>query len=417
MSLLARFLLTSFAVVGLAAIDLRPANAQTIATTDKLIVKTYSVADLVVPIDDGKATSISRDAAAKSLMQVITTSVGNKNWQDKGGAGAISYFANGMALVVRQSEENHKEVGRVLAELRRNLDRAANSDNTKRYVRVVYPIADLVTPVTDHSIMGNAKVEPPITDESKHQMGLKIVEIIANTIAKETWRDAGGRGSIHFTPFGMALVVEQSSEVQEEVEQLLASLRRLFGIQIAFEVRFIEVPGESAKKIRQLMQKGGQPLRGAGDKKEGDPSVQAAAGEGLLFTLLEAMSGDKDAVIRQAPKITLYNGQKGFIDAQHEKYPRRTDRGFRFDVQGVASADRRSVRLFLDFEHVLQAGTKENDRKVRLATTCNVPDNHSLVWYAGERSGVHLFVTATPRIVIDEEEERIFLGSNPPMPK
>lgn len=78
--------------------------------------------------------------------------------------------------------------------------------------------------------------EPP--GESLHN---ELIELIKNTVAKSSWEDMGGQGSIQYFPLGMALVVNQTQEVQEEVQQLLAALRRLQDLEVAVEVRLMSI--------------------------------------------------------------------------------------------------------------------------------------------------------------------------------
>jgi tetratricopeptide (TPR) repeat protein len=72
----------------------------------------------------------------------------------------------------------------------------------------VYPMVDLVRP---HGI---DRVET-------------LVQMIQQEIAPQTWSCAGGLGTITYLPLGQVIVVEQTPDVQEQVEDLLAALRRM----------------------------------------------------------------------------------------------------------------------------------------------------------------------------------------------
>jgi len=54
-----------------------------------------------------------------------------------------------------------------------------------------------------------------------------LICLIQNTVAADTWKDVGGQGTIQYFPLGKALVVNQTQDVQEDVQVLLESLRRL----------------------------------------------------------------------------------------------------------------------------------------------------------------------------------------------
>ncbi len=262
-------------------------------------------------------------------------------------------------------------------------------------VRVTYPIADLVVPIEDHSAFEERKPARNAKTPNRGELAEKLIQLITGTVAKDSWEPAGGRGSIQYFPLGMALVVNQTKEVQEEIMLLLTALRRVQDVQITVEVRFIEVPSKTAERLLMVMKDHGQPAR--------DRSV--AVDDKRLLSLLDMVQADRLGTIRQAPTITLYDGQTGAVNAMLDKV------GARFDVSGVVSPDRRIVRLWLDFEDVITP-----TRSMRSAETFSVPANQTLIWPAGEVGGTHVFVMARPRVVINQEEEKLFLGKIPPIP-
>ena len=54
----------------------------------------------------------------------------------------------------------------------------------------------------------------------------QLIDVIVTTIAPDSWRQAGGNGSIMFYPHNPALVIRQSSEVHEQISDLLRGLSR-----------------------------------------------------------------------------------------------------------------------------------------------------------------------------------------------
>src|SRR5207244_1163500 len=78
-------------------------------------------------------------------------------------------------------------------------------------------------------------------DRSKEAMAEVLKELIQNTVAKNTWESMGGTGNIQYFPFGMALVINQPQEVQEEVALLLRTLRQLQDLQVSVELRAVLV--------------------------------------------------------------------------------------------------------------------------------------------------------------------------------
>ncbi len=68
-----------------------------------------------------------------------------------------------------------------------------------------------------------------------------LIKMITSTIKPESWGDMGGPGTIEFFPLGMALVINQTPDIQEQVAELLAALRRLQDMEVTVEVRFISL--------------------------------------------------------------------------------------------------------------------------------------------------------------------------------
>src|SRR5438132_5551895 len=111
---------------------------------------------------------------------------------------------------------------------------SAQSAKNNKLVRVTYPVADLVVPIPNYS-KGDRDKEPEVTKEALAER-LKVT--ITQSIAPRTWESNGGRGNIQYFPFGMAIVVEQRADVQEQIAKLLEDLRRLQDVQVSVETRF-----------------------------------------------------------------------------------------------------------------------------------------------------------------------------------
>src|SRR5262249_24117087 len=69
----------------------------------------------------------------------------------------------------------------------------------------------------------------------------ELIRLITGTIKPDSWKDSGGEGSIEYYPLGMALVINQSPEVIEEVERLLESLRKLQDLEVSIEVKVVSL--------------------------------------------------------------------------------------------------------------------------------------------------------------------------------
>jgi type II secretory pathway component GspD/PulD (secretin) len=91
------------------------------------------------------------------------------------------------------------------------------------------------------------------TSETKQGPGKTIedllIKLITSTIKPETWSDMGGAGTIEYYPLGMALVINQTPDIQEQVAELLQALRRLQDMEVTVEVRFITLDESFYERI------------------------------------------------------------------------------------------------------------------------------------------------------------------------
>ncbi|MCI0455887.1 MAG: hypothetical protein L0Z62_02765 [Gemmataceae bacterium] len=223
--------------------------------------------------------------------------------------------------------------------------------------------------------MANPPKPPGSTIEAE------LINLITKTIAPETWSDVGGKGTIQYFPTGLALVINQVQDVQEQVQDLLAALRRLQDLEVAIEMRLVSVSESFFERLAfdfdlNIVNRGqsrweqqlvtqqfappgfinafrpdgffsgltpagtftpdlGVPLKASSFDFSlppfgGYPGTLGADGGltlGLaflsdvqVFLLLEAAQGDRRYNTVQAPKITVFNGQQAFIQVQDAQF-------------------------------------------------------------------------------------------------
>lgn len=151
-----------------------------------------------------------------------------------------------------------------------------------KLVQKIYPVADLVTPVRDainpntgwngtnavpttatltgsvgatpmvgpQGLTGGTMVSTPTTptngtsvtkQNASGTIESTLIELITHTVGQGTWAESGGHGTIDYFPLGMALVINQTPDIQEQVADLLTALRRLQDLEVAVEIRFITI--------------------------------------------------------------------------------------------------------------------------------------------------------------------------------
>jgi general secretion pathway protein D len=234
----------------------------------------------------------------------------------------------------------------------------------------------------------------------------QLMQLIQTTIEPESWEALGGVGTMAPYPQNLSLVVSTTSDVHDQIVDLLESLRRLQNLQITIEVRFITLSDTFFEQIGidfdlrfddnapGLPSDDGGPEITIGLDNDGTPTADldiqlnqnngatvpfGAPDPGALSTLgfailsdieayffLQAAQGDSRTNVMQAPKVTLFDGQIASIQDQTSR-PFVTsivpvvgdfavaqqpvivvlDEGTRLNVQGVVSEDKRFVRLTL----------------------------------------------------------------------
>ena len=96
---------------------------------------------------------------------------------------------------------------------------------------VTYPVAELVVPFGS----GECELAPFICRTCPELAGKRtpgttaeefLLRLITSTIEPSSWSEVGGKGTIQYFPLGLALVVNQTQDVQEQIADLLTALRR-----------------------------------------------------------------------------------------------------------------------------------------------------------------------------------------------
>jgi hypothetical protein len=101
-----------------------------------------------------------------------------------------------------------------------------------KLVTKTYAVADLLAPDRDPPARTSKLLQvlaalyldvPPAKDAPEDV----LMKVIVRTTSPETWSDNGGPGAVAFFPEEKTLVVNQTPDVQEQVAELLAALRRI----------------------------------------------------------------------------------------------------------------------------------------------------------------------------------------------
>jgi general secretion pathway protein D len=225
-----------------------------------------------------------------------------------------------------------------------------------------YQVADLVIPV------GAGKEVK--TDEAR------LIKLIQNTVAPKSWAQMGGQGTIDYFPLTLTLVVNQTPDVQEQVADLLARLRREQDTQVALEVRLVSLSDVVVERVGVDFNVN-VPAAPAEQQQQAQPPAwvpcpadkAAFLNDKQLFLFLEGVQGEPRANVMQCPKVTTLSGQTAVVDTTTRQpfvtgleASRREGKlviipkteeiatGLRLSARPVVSADRRHVQVDLKIE-------------------------------------------------------------------
>jgi hypothetical protein len=187
----------------------------------------------------------------------------------------------------------------------------------------------------------------------------KLIQLIKTAIAPSIWNDAGGPAAVEYFPLTHALVVTAPVDIQEQVQDVLCALRRLQDQEVAIEVRFMTLSDECYARLKADF-----------GLKAGKDGPLASFDEKQLRRFAEATQSDVGTQVMQAPKITLFNGQRSAIRILEQRFfttglqflrvgeeltpvpvNEPTSIGLQMALQPTVSTDRRFVALNLKCEN------------------------------------------------------------------
>ncbi len=202
-------------------------------------------------------------------------------------------------------------------------------------------------------------------DTKTTQQVQDIITLIEDTVAPESWYDAGGEATIKQGP-NQRLVVSQSPENHAKIAKLLKGLRSSLGQQIAIEARFLIVTENFIEQLgidfdasQNLGSKWGTwslSQNSATNTAPGATGVPGSLGAsgllpnvisggyGSIFDdlqvsfLVHAVQSHRDATTLNAPKVTVLNGESATISVLTSK----------------------SYVSDFDFENITQAGDNQD---------------------------------------------------------
>jgi len=240
------------------------------------------------------------------------------------------------SIMLRLPERSVRKVLDIIAETRESL-RWKVSDGVVTFVTVdeltggqqlvTYGVQDLIHPIPDYpgrdiNVQPSGLLVPPDEDYEEREANVinttLLEDLIRNNIAPESW-DADEANSIRITENGI-MTVNQTPEVQEQIEKLLDDLREATGIMVDIQARFMKVEDSFLEDIGIDLRGLGAPGLGDGSHSFNDfgdtsASDDLADGPGRDNTLGAFYDEGEDGDIR-ARVEALYDSQLGTDEFQ-----------------------------------------------------------------------------------------------------
>ena len=216
---------------------------------------------------------------------------------------------------------------------------STDDDLARNTITSVYDIRDLIIPIPDF----DPKDIPPAAGGAAEAGGKErtrqenideIVRLITETVSPQSWRDAGGSvGSVR--ELQGQLIITATPEMHDSIAQLIRQLREAGGMQINVEARFIGVDDDVIDALpARLRDAVAGALRGSKDPApaadapgpaDGQAVKEANAAQALYLDkaqvdeLLKAVQASRTSTIVSAPRITLFNGQRAYVQTGSQR--------------------------------------------------------------------------------------------------
>ncbi|MDO4558764.1 MAG: hypothetical protein Q4C47_07355, partial [Planctomycetia bacterium] len=195
------------------------------ACQSEMYSKTYYVADLVIPIQNFAPVNTGLQDALMQAMQVTSAGMGGMGGQVMMNAGTS--ICGGMG---QPSGKNVRINPATMAQMANALG-GANGGMTQ-------PSNSLLGGAANGQAGGSSMADFD-----------SLIDLIETTVAPDSWSDNGGSGEITEFSMNLSLVINNTDEVHQKVEQLLDQLRKLQDLQVTIEVRFITLNDSFFERI------------------------------------------------------------------------------------------------------------------------------------------------------------------------
>ncbi len=180
----------------------------------------------------------------------------------------------------------------------------------------VYPVADLVLP---EGASGEAQADFD-----------SLIDLLTSTIKPTTWDEVGGPGSIMPFGTGMSIVVSQTQDVHEQIDDILAQLRKIKREQGGAGLSISKKARKKAKNVN------GGSFGGAMGGMGGLPGSLGGGSGGVKYAPRRAMP---DAAAAPQRDADLLQGVRGANQSNQSKQSGKLQQMYNQGKGGVSAGD------------------------------------------------------------------------------
>jgi len=291
-------------------------------------------------------------------------------------------------------------------------------------VTAAYPVADLVVPLTplgqlrtSWGLLGTLSSEVTLPSPPIQTRERALIDVIMACISPRTWSELGGSGTIEYFPLTMSLVICQTQDVQERIQEFLQDLRRQQEQEVRLEVSVVSIGEEMAGKLKD--KDGIDCIRLSKRVKTSGGLQVTTLSEKDRAKWLALVQSDQKTQVVLSPTLALLNGQSGCvhlpdepatcyaIDIQMKKgrfYSEVSRPGIFLNTQAEIALDGSSVHVHLDLKTV-RLQQPWNNWKVNQMLT--IPNNCTAVlsgWkIEGDRKPANWVSEGSPDAYAEED--------------
>jgi len=339
-------------------------------------------------------------AGSAELISIIQRTVSSQSdptvaaWSDEGGPAAIEYM-NGL-LIITQTRRGHEKVSDLLEQLRR--ERAIMISVEARFCQVSDQFLQDITLDVDAAFLGSTR------------FGAGNNAIVNPGAAAATYQ---ANTPYNTVPPGQQTVSQPvllpNGQFARDATGAIIFADQPFGTVASGQPIIISSTSSNGMGTRTLLPLGGTAFANMG-MNEGGMTVSGTFLDDIqLGFLLRAIQADVRSTVLQAPRVTLYNGQRAYISVSTvttyiaDATPVVAERavgwdlqisaipvGVTLDVKATVSADRRYVQMDL------------MPQQAALDTSVNPTGFQTYVITAAVPGGTSSFTIELPRVFVQD---------------